>query len=72
MTTVGAIVLVAGIIVMLMVIAGMFLLTPQGTVTVGAEGSDGQGSELSPVTSPPPVDRHGEIPVDGVAARAAV
>ncbi len=50
MTTV---VLVAGIVVMILMCSGMFLLTPRGTVPVHAEGDDGQGSNLSPVASEP-------------------
>lgn len=52
MTVVGAIMLAAGIVVLLLMFTGMFLLTPSGSVAVHAEGSDGQGSNLSPTTAP--------------------
>lgn len=52
MTTVGAIMLVAGLAVMILMFAGMFLLTPRGTVEVHAEGSEDQGSNLSPTSAP--------------------
>ena len=52
MTVVGGVMLGVGIIVLVLVFAGMFLLTPRGTVEVHAEGSDGQGSNLSPTTAP--------------------
>jgi hypothetical protein len=38
---------VAGLSVTTLVVAGMILLTPRGSVAVGADGSDSQGSELS-------------------------
>jgi len=52
MSAVDLLLLIAGIIVMLLVMGGMFLLTPRGTVAVRAEGSDGQGSDLSAANAP--------------------
>ena len=53
MSTIDALVAAAGLLVMVLMIVGMFLLTPRGTVAVHAEGSDGQGSNLSPATKDP-------------------
>lgn len=52
MSAIGVVVLVAGITVTVLTMAGMLLLTERGTVAVHAEGSDGQGSNLSPTTAP--------------------
>jgi hypothetical protein len=38
----------AGVVVTVLVIAGMILITPRGQVDVHAEGTDPQGSNLSP------------------------
>lgn len=51
MTTLDTVLLLAGLLVTLFVAAGMFLLTPRGTVTVEPERADGQGSELSSATA---------------------
>lgn len=48
MSAVDLLLLLAGIAIMLLVMGGMFLLTPRGTVAVSADGSDGQGANLSP------------------------
>lgn len=52
MSAVDVVVALAGLFVLALMMAGMFLLTPSGTVSVHAEGSDGQGSNLSPTTAP--------------------
>ena len=43
---------IAGFSVTVLVIAGMILLTPVGAVEVHAEGTDAQGSNLSPTPTP--------------------
>ena len=48
MTGLEVLVAVVGVVVTVLVIAGMILLTPRGQVEVHAEGSDPQGSNLSP------------------------
>jgi hypothetical protein len=43
---------IAGVGVTALVGAGMILITPRGVVDVHAEGTDPQGSNLSPTRSP--------------------
>ncbi len=49
MSTLDVLLAIAGLGVSVLVVAGMILITPRGEVEVHAEGTDGQGSELSPV-----------------------
>jgi hypothetical protein len=47
---------VAGIVVTLLVVAGMILITPRGQVDVNGEATDPQGADLSRAGAPnPPV-----------------
>jgi len=43
---------VAGVVVTALVIAGIILVTPRGAVQVHVEGTDPQGSNLSPAPAP--------------------
>jgi len=52
MTGIEVLLAVAGIIVTVMVVAGMILLTPLGEEQVHTEGSDPHGSNLSPLPAP--------------------
>ena len=49
MSGVDVLLAVAGSIVTLLTLAGMVLLTPRGVVEIHTEGTDSQGSNLSPV-----------------------
>ena len=53
----------AGLSVMGLVVAGMILITPLGEEPVHTEGSDAEGSNLSPVA------RHPRAPRTGAAKR---
>jgi hypothetical protein len=44
----------AGVVVTALVVAGMFLITPAGVVEVHSEGTDPDGSNLSPAHQPEP------------------
>ena len=48
MTGVDVLLAVAGLAVTLLVVAGMILITPPGAEKVHVEGSDADGSNLSP------------------------
>jgi len=48
---------VAGAVAMVLVVAGMILLTPRGEVSVHREGTDAEGSNLSPTVTPTQPDR---------------
>jgi hypothetical protein len=48
MTGLDLLLALAGLGVTLLVVAGMVLITPSGAVRVHAEGSDAEGSNLSP------------------------
>jgi hypothetical protein len=52
MTSLDVLLAVAGLVVTVLVIAGMVLITPLGQVEVHAEGTDPQGSNLSGVGAP--------------------
>jgi len=52
MTGLEVLLALAGSGVTLLVVAGMILLTPRGQVEVHAEGTDPQGSNLSPTQAP--------------------
>jgi hypothetical protein len=52
MTGLEVLLALAGAGVTLFVVAGMILLTPRGEVQVHAEGTDPQGSNLSPTRAP--------------------
>jgi hypothetical protein len=52
MTSLDVLLAVAGVIVTLLVIAGMILLTPRGQVELYAEETDPQGAELSRAGAP--------------------
>ena len=54
MSGVDVLLAVAGILVTLLTLAGMVLLTPRGVVEVHTEGTDSQGSNLSPVSGRSP------------------
>ena len=49
MSGVDVLLAVAGTLVTVLTLAGMVLLTPRGVVEVHTEGTDSQGSNLSPV-----------------------
>ena len=49
MSTVDVLLAVAGTLVTVLTLAGMVLLVPRGVVEVRAEGSESDGSNLSPV-----------------------
>jgi hypothetical protein len=53
MTGLDVLLALAGIGVTVMVIVGMVLITPRGTVEVHAEGADPQGSNRSSTTRSP-------------------
>ena len=46
---------VAGIIVTVLVVAGMILITPRGEVDMFGDGTDSQGTELSRANTGSPV-----------------
>jgi hypothetical protein len=48
MTGLDVLLALAGFFVTVLVIAGMILITPRGQVPVHTEGTDAQGSNLSP------------------------
>ncbi len=48
MTGLDLLLALAGLAVTLLVVAGMILITPQGATEVHAEGTDPEGSNLSP------------------------
>ena len=52
MNGLNALIGVAGCVVTVLVVAGMILLTPRGAVEVHAEGTDPDGSNLSPKATP--------------------
>jgi uncharacterized iron-regulated membrane protein len=52
MTGLDVLMAVAGVIVTLLVIAGMILLTPRGQVALYDEETDPQGAELSRAEAP--------------------
>ncbi len=52
---------VAGLIVTVLVVAGMILIVPSGVVEVHAEGTDPKGSNLSPTRVP---GRPAPVPTD--------
>lgn len=54
-----------GTLVVAMVVAGMVLMTPSGTVDVHEVGADADGSNLSPVSRPGPTP----LAADGRHAR---
>ena len=61
MSGIDVLLAVAGTLVTVLTLAGMVLLTPRGAVEVHTEGTDPQGSNLSPVP-----DREQErAPVNG-------
>ena len=51
----------AGVVITSMVVVGMVLLTPGGTVEVPMEGADPEGSNLSPTPRPGSPPEH--VPV---------
>lgn len=59
MTGLELLLALAGLAVTVLVIAGMILVTPRGAVDVHAEGTDPQGSNLSPTRA---TDRPLEVP----------
>jgi hypothetical protein len=64
MNGVDVLLAVAGTLVTLLTLAGMVLLVPRGVVEVHAEGTDGHGSNLSPLPARRPprlTDRKGEV-----------
>ena len=56
MSGVDVLLAVAGILVTVLTLAGMVLLTPRGVVEVHTEGTDSEGSSLSPVPDRAPVN----------------
>lgn len=52
MTSLDVLLGVAGIVVTIMVVAGMVLITPRGVTAVHAEGADPHGSNLSAAREP--------------------
>jgi hypothetical protein len=57
MTSLDVLLGVVGVLVTLLVIAGMVLITPREKVDLHAEGSDPQGSNLSGAKRPRPAGR---------------
>ena len=57
MTGLELLLAIAGLGVMGLVVAGMILITPHGHEDVHEEGTDGAGSNLSPVSSRPATRR---------------
>ena len=54
MTDLEVLLAIAGVIVTVLVVAGMILITPHGEVSVHAEKTDSQGSNLSRAGAPDP------------------
>ena len=54
MTDLEVLLAIAGAIVTVLVVAGMILITPRGEVSVYAQESDSQGSNLSRARAPDP------------------
>jgi hypothetical protein len=52
MTGLELLLAVAGLLVTVLVVAGMVLITPHGAVSVHAEAADSHASDLSPVGAP--------------------
>ena len=54
MTDLELLLAIAGVIVTVLVVAGMILIAPHGEVSLHAEESDSQGSNLSRAEAPDP------------------
>ena len=65
MTSLDVLLALAGFLVTVLVIAGMILITPRGQVPVHAEGTDAEGSNLSPTPAPAATTGPDASPVGG-------
>jgi hypothetical protein len=66
MTGLELLLAVAGLLVTVLVVAGMILITPHGTVSIDAEAADPHSSNLSRAEAP---DLPPPVPLDDVSSK---